>query len=54
VVEALVVTGRTDDLDLALTALLALPYGSPKASLQESAGRMHGVAKQTVLEMLAG
>lgn len=53
VVEALVVTGRRDDLDLALTALLALPYGSPEASLQKSAKRMRGVAKQTVLAMLA-
>ncbi|UCV24670.1 GSU2403 family nucleotidyltransferase fold protein [Ferribacterium limneticum] len=54
VVEALVETGRRDDLELAHTALLALPYGSPKASLQKSAERMRGVAKQTVLAMLAG
>lgn len=54
VVEALAVTGRRDDLDLALAALLALPYGSPQASLQKSAERMRGVAKQTVLAMLAG
>lgn len=52
--EALVETGRRDDLDLALMALLALPYGSPQASLQKSAERMRGVAKQTLQAMLAG